>query len=173
MTIILPTKPTYTNDAGQPIFWIDGAAKGTRTAADLRLLVIHHTAGTDSRAYLANNPLKSSSTYVVGNYPDCGLRVYKYMSETSAAPYTQGFGSISTLDTGEEINRASISIETEGPPFDPQVVDATATLAASILRYWAKQGRELLLIGHKHIDARKQDPAFSWQEFCKRVYALI
>ncbi len=177
MTIILPTKPTYTNDAGQPIFWIDGAAKGTRTAADLRLLVIHHTAGTDSRAYLASNPINSSSTYLLGNYPDCGLRVYKYMSEAHAAPYTQGFGSISTLDTAEEINKASISIEVEYDPaigvVDPDAFDATATLAASILRYWAKQGRELLLIGHRHLDARKSDPAFSWQEFCKLVYSRV
>ncbi len=173
MTFKLPTEHLYTNSAGQKVYWIDTAAKGKRSAADLRLLVIHHTAGTDSRAYLAENPLKSSSTYLVGKYPDCGLRVYKYMTEGTSAPYTQGFGSISTLDTAEEINRASISIEIEGPPIDPQVVDASALLAASIIRYWAEQGRDLLLIGHRHIDSRKSDPAFSWTDFCKLVYSNV
>lgn len=177
MAFILPTQPAYTNDANQKIFWIEGAPHGSRTASDLRLLVIHHTAGTDSREYLWSNPLKSSSTYLVGKYPDTGLRVYKYMSETTAAPYTQGFGSIGPLDTANEVNRASISIETEfNPklgPVDPDVFDATAKLAASILRYWSSKNIDLVLIAHKHIDSRKQDPAWDWGDFCKRTYGYM
>ncbi len=173
MTITLPTEPLYSNSAGQKIYWINECAKGTRTPADLRLLVAHHTGGTDSRLYLARNALKSSSTYLVGKYPDCGLRIYKYMSEGNAAPYTQGYGSISTLDTALEINKSAISIEMEGPPIDPDVLDASAKLTASILRYWDEQGRDLLLIGHKHLDARKKDPDWNWNDFCKRVYGYL
>lgn len=174
MSFIVPDQPRYTNDAGQPIYWIDGAAHGTRTERDLRLLVIHHTAGTDSREYLQNNSKKSSSTYLVGEYPDAdGVRVYKYMSETTAAPYTQGFGTIGPLSNGAKVNRAAISIEMEGPPLTPGVIQETAKLAASILRYWSAKGVDLVLIGHKHIDGRKHDPALDWGDFCKLVYSHV
>lgn len=174
--------PIYTNDTGQAVYWIDGAAHGTRTAADLELLVIHHTAGVDSRLYLANNPLKSSTTYLVGAYADTGWqpRVYKYMSETFAAPYTQGFGSIGDEDTPLEINAAAIAIEVEGGVKQPDgtlflegVVEESAKLAASILRYWASRGVHLLLLGHKHIDPRKHDPSFLWTPFCQSVYRQV
>lgn len=178
MTVIIPTTKHHVNDASQPIFWIEGAARGNRTPDDLRLLVIHHTAGTDSRSYLARNALNSSTTYLVGSYPDAGgVRVYKYMSESSSAPFTQGFGSIGSV---ANINRSSIAIECEGGVpqsngelFLPDVVEQSAILAASILRYWSARGIDLLLVAHKHVDKRKSDPAFDWSDFCKLVYAAV
>jgi N-acetyl-anhydromuramyl-L-alanine amidase AmpD len=179
---MIPTRHNYINDFGQPIYMIDGAAHGSRTAADIELLVVHHTAGTDSRLYLRKNALQSSTTYLIGAYEDTGYkpRVYKYMSETFAAPYTQGFGSIAEDDTPLEINKAAIAIEVEGGVkqkdgtlFLEGVITESAILAASIIKYWRDRGIDLLLVGHKHIDERKQDPAFPWSAFCKEVYTRI
>lgn len=182
MAFIIPTQARYTNDAGQAVYWIDGAAKGTRIASDIEHLFIHHTGGVDSRKYLWRNELNSSSTYLVGAYEDTGWvpRVYKYMSETTDAPYTQGFGSIAEDDTPREINASGISIEVEGGInqgngllFRDGVMEETAKLSASIIRYWESKGIELLLIGHKHVDPRKNDPKWNWNRFCKLTYGYL
>jgi hypothetical protein len=177
VTVVLPTKPSYTNDAGQAVYWIEGAARGSRGPAEIELLVVHHTAGRDSREYLAQNPVNSSSTYLIGEYPDLGgaVRVYKYMSEATAAPYTQGFGSLGGYPLRPEIphdniNRRCVSIEIEGPPISAKLQQEAAKLAGSILRYWRGQGRHLLLVGHKHIDDRKIDPDLNWGQFVAQVY---
>lgn len=179
----IPTEPIYTNNQGQPIYWIDGAAHGDRTEADVLLLVMHHTVGVDSRAYLADNPLKSSATYLVGAYPDTGNapRIYKYMSERTDIPYTQGFGSLGGLKAGP--NSAAISIEVEGlggaTPFREDVLTAAAKLAASIIKDWHDtRQRNLLLIGHDHLDnyyrkGRHDDPHWDHTRFNQQVYAFV
>lgn len=179
---MIPTIARYINDAGQAVYWIDGAAKGKRTADQLKYCFVHHTGGVDSRLYLQKNALSSSTTYLVGAYADTDWqpRVYKYMSETFDAPYTQGFAKIAEDDTGIEINRASVAIEIEGGVtqadgtlFLQGVIEQSAILAATILRYWASRGVHLLLLGHKHADSRKSDPAFPWTQFAKAVYTRI
>lgn len=183
MAYKLGTEPIYTNILGQPVYWIDGAASGNRTDADVLLLVMHHTVGTDSREYLADNPLKSSATYLVGAYPDTDNkpRIYKYMSERTAAPYTQGFGSLGGLAKGPNV--AAISIEVEGlggvTPFREDVLDASAKLAASIIKDWHDtRHRNLLLIGHDHLDSyfrkgRHNDPHWDHTRFNQKVYAFV
>lgn len=168
-----PNDPIYINDAQQPIFWLDGANVGERMGRTPRYLVIHHTAGTDSRAYLQKNNRGVSCHYLVGLYGDASInpRVYKFASETTKITYTQGFSSIGPVN---DPNPWAISIEMEGPPINDNVIDETATLAASIIRYWRQKSVELLLVGHKHIDRTgKVDPALDWCAFCKTVYSRM
>jgi N-acetyl-anhydromuramyl-L-alanine amidase AmpD len=168
----LPTAPTYVNDAGQPVYMLEATHKRKRLkAGDVRVLVIHHSGGRDSRLYLAEPPDGRivSSHYLVGAYPDTdGPRVYKYASETHDCTYTQGFGVMGGMT--QSINDVAISIEVEGPPFDAAVLTEAAALARSILDYWREMGPDLVMVGHKHIDSRKPDPSFLWLDFCKMVY---
>jgi N-acetyl-anhydromuramyl-L-alanine amidase AmpD len=177
------TTPIYTNLLGQEVYWIDDANAGTRTEGETLVLMLHHTAGKDSRAYLANNPLGVSATYLVGAYADTGNvpRVYKYMSERTAVPYTQGFGSLGGLP--KNLNQHSISIEVEGlggaTPFREDVLAAAAKLAASIIKDWHDaRHRNLVLLGHDHTDAyyrngRHNDPHWDHTRFNQQVYAFV
>jgi N-acetyl-anhydromuramyl-L-alanine amidase AmpD len=170
MAFSAPSTPLYTNTHRQPIYWIDGANVGSREGILPDFLVMHHTAGTDSRKYLWKNPKGVSTHYLIGIYPDAGPvpRIYKYATEGSQFTFTQGF---SRIGPDEDPNNRCISIEMEGPPVHQFVIDEAAKLAGSILRYWANKGRHLLLIGHRHIDLNgKLDPAVDWSHFCQRVY---
>ncbi len=169
----IPTTPAYQNDAGQDIYFIGGANHSPRGTNPLRYLVLHHTAGTDSRAYLRENALGVSCHYLIGLYPNAGInpRIYKFASESTQQTYTQGY---STIGTTSNMNPFSVSIEIEGPPIDSNVLDEAATLAASILRYWYERGVDLLLIGHKHVDRQsKIDPATPWTALCKTIYGRV
>lgn len=173
--MIFPTSPAYINNAGQAIFLLPAVHKSPRAVSgDVRLLVIHHTGGTDSRLYLADpgDGREVSSHYLVGDYANVGVRIYKYGSETTDAMWTQGGGRLGGLQ-GMNPNQVAISIEIEGPPVKPAVFDAAALLAASIIRYWRKQGRELLLIRHRDIDPNKRDPDLDWTAFCQSVYTRL
>ena len=174
MAFTLPTSPAYVNDAGQPVYLITGANKAPRgPGVKPKFMVIHHTAGSDSRKYLWQNERGVSTHYLLGVYPDAGItpRVYKYASETLEQTFTQGF---STIGTDTNPNPESISLELEGPPIQPQVRVEAAKLVASILRYWAGRGVSLLLIGHKHIDTQgKQDPDLPWTAWCSDVYRQV
>jgi len=168
-----PTTPAYQNDAGQDVYFLSGANHSPRGTNPIRYLVLHHTAGKDSRAYLQQNALGVSCHYLIGLYPDAGInpRIYKYASETTQQTYTQGF---STIGTVTNLNPYSVSIEIEGPPIDSNVLDEAATLAASILRYWHNLGIDLLLIGHKHVDRQgKQDPNCDWTDLCRTIYGRV
>lgn len=173
------TVPIYQNNLGQFVYWIDGAPSGKRTEDQALLLVLHHTAGSDSRAWLAGaSPSPVSATYLVGAYPDTGNkpRIYKYMSERTGVPFTQGYGVLGGLPTVNP-NMHAISIEIEGPPFRDDVLAAAATLAAAIVVDWHEaRNKNLLIIGHDHLDDwdrpdRHTDPHFDWSEFLADVYA--
>jgi hypothetical protein len=183
------TEPIYTNSLGQPIYWIDGAPQGSRTENQTYLLVLHHTAGSDSRRWLAGDaPNTVSATYLVGAYADTQYRprIYKYMSERTKVPYTQGFGSIGGLRPA--MNTHCISIEVEGPGpiteanplgFSSDLLGTTATLAASILADWHNtRGRSLLVVGHDHIDrydrkGRHTDPHYDWTKMLQMIYSRL
>ena len=167
------SRHAYTNDRGQEIWWIAGANVATRYPHTPRYLVMHHTAGTDSRDYLHQNDRGVSCHYLVGQYDDVGInpRVHKYAGEASQITHTQFFSTIGVI---QNPNPWAISIEMEGPPIDSNVQDEAATLAASIMRYWRGRGIDLLLLGHKHIDRQgKVDPALDWGAFCKTVYGRL
>lgn len=173
------TTPIYSNILGQPVYWIDGSAQGTRAESDALVLMMHHTAGRDSRRYLADNPLGVSATYLVGAYADTGNapRIYKYMSERTAVPYTQGYGKLGGLP--RNLNQHSISIEVEGPPFSDALLAAAAKLAGSILKDWHDaRGYNLVLLGHDHTDDyyrrdRHTDPHYDWTRFAQQVYGFV
>lgn len=179
MAVVIPVTPAYVNNMGQDIFWIDGANAGTRTEKQALVLMMHHTAGTDSRRYLADNPLNVSATYCIGEYPDTNNkpRIYKYMSERTGVPYTQGFGKLGGLP--HNLNTHSISIEVEGPPFSPELLAAAAKLAASIIKDWHdNRGRNLVLLGHDHTDdyyrnGRHNDPHWDWSRVTQQVYGFV
>jgi len=183
------TSPIYTNNLSQPIYWINGAPHGTRNEDDTYLLCLHHTQGSDSRLWLGGDaPNAVSSTYIVGAYPDTNYRprVYKYMSERTDVPYTQGQGSIGGLKPN--INSHCISVEVEGPGaitesaplgFSPDLLAAVATLCASIISDWHNaRGRSLLVIGHDHVDdyrrsGRHTDPHFDWSRVLQMIYTRL
>lgn len=170
MAFVMPSIPSYMNSAGQAIYWIAGANIGKRGVELPKYLVLHHTAGTDSRAYLQKNKLGVSAHYLCGSYPDTGPNpvVLKYAGETDDVTYTQGY---STIGTVNDPNPWCISIELEGPPIDPAVQQAGADLAGAILRYWSDRGVDLLLLRHKDIDRQgKIDPTLDWTWFCRRAY---
>ena len=175
MAVVLPTEPDYINEAGQPIYRLVAVHKGSRTVpGDIQLLVAHHTAGRDSRAYLAepNDGRRVSTHYLVGAYPDTSEqpRIYKYGSEERDAMYTQGNGSLGGL-AGRNPNDVAIAFELEGPPFKPGVIEEAATLVRAVLDYWHAKGKDPLLIRHLDLDPMKDDPAFDWRHFCHLVYA--
>lgn len=183
MTVIIETTPAYTNLTGQLVYMIRGAPVVPRTERDVLVLEMHHTAGVDSRRYLADNPRGVSTTYLTGAYVDTGNvpRVYKYFSETTAAPQAQGAGELGGLP--HNLNTHAISIEVEalgsGVPFRADVLDCAAKLAASIIKDWHDRvGRNLVLLGHDHTDPwnrpnRHNDPHFDWTRFAQMVYAFV
>lgn len=183
MAVIIPTQPSYVNLLGQEVYFIDGANHGTRTEDDVRVLMLHHTAGVDSRVYLAQNALGVSASYCVGAYPDTGdkPRVYKYLSERTDIPYTQGYGKLGGLP--QNLNTHSISIEVEGlggvTPFREDVLTAAAKLAASIIKDWHDaRGVNLVLLGHVHTDdyyrvGKHTDPHWDHTRFNQQVYAFV
>jgi N-acetyl-anhydromuramyl-L-alanine amidase AmpD len=183
MTVTIETTPAYQNLLGQNVYMIRGAPVVPRTEKDVLVLMLHHTAGTDSRSYGADNPRGVSYTYLTGAYPDTGNvpRVYKYFSETNAAPQAQGGGKLGGLPYN--LNTHSITIEVEGlggaVPFRADVLDCAAKLAASIIKDWHDRvGRNLVLLGHDHTDlwtrpGRHSDPHFDWSRFAQQVYAFV
>jgi len=164
---------SYTNALGQDVYYVAGANVYPAPVGLLkRFLVIHHTAGTDSRAYLKRNPKRVSTHYLIGNYDDGrARRVYKYASEVRECTHTQGFGTIGGYTAGN-INDVCISIEIEGPPIDDPLMLAAADLARSIIDTWRGLGVELLMLRHKDIDTQKSDPALQWNNFCQLTYRL-
>lgn len=174
MKLVLPTSPGYMNDLGQPIYLLQATSLGKRPAGVApRFLILHHTAGRDSREYLWDNELGVSTHYLIGTYPDTALmpRIYKFGSETNDVAYTQAFSSIGLL---RDPNNFCISIELEGPPIAPAVIETGATLAASIISYWSARDVDLVLLRHRDIDRQnKIDPTLGWTAFCREVYRQV
>lgn len=183
MTVTIETTPAYQNLTGQDVYMIRGAAIVPRTEKDVLVFMVHHTAGTDSRSYLASNDRGVSSTYLVGAYPDIGNkpRVYKYFPETTAAPQAQGLGTLGGLPHNLNIHSVSLEVEGRGGdvPFRPDVLECAAKLAASVLKDWHDRvGRNLVLLGHDHTDpyaraGRHDDPHFDWGRFAQQVYGFV
>jgi N-acetyl-anhydromuramyl-L-alanine amidase AmpD len=164
----------YTNDDGQDVWWIEGAAAHPRPVGVLpSVLVMHHSGGSDSRDYLRSNNRKVSSHYLVGDWPDVdGYRVYKYASERKTATHTQGPAKLGGRG-GLNVNDYAISIEIEGPPISYGLMDYSARLAASILRYWRDIGVQLVMLTHDSIQVDKDDPAMDWGQFCALTYGRL
>jgi len=161
----------YRNSADQEVYLVKGANTYAAPASiPKRYLVLHHTAGVDSRQYLLNNPGRVSSHYLVGDYDaNRARRIYKYASEIRECTHTQGLGSIGGYALGN-INDVCVSIEVEGPPIDPALRLYVAKLARSIIDGWAALGVSLTMLRHRDIDHRKPDPAMDWTKFCQEVY---
>lgn len=198
--MIIPDAPSYKSDSGVPIYFVTGANKGTRhKQGDVEVLCCHFTESEelDSRYYLWKNPRGVSTTYLTGAWSDmnggepCAI---KYMSEGNDVPYTQGFGVLGMLARydhnqfgmgGKELlnllwnlNDKALGVEVEGTPAKQPSMEVkimTALLCADMITYWHHQGKELLLIGHKHVDSEKQDPQFAegWSWFAKQVYTRV
>lgn len=198
--MIIPDAPSYLSASGVPIFLVTGANKGVRhSPGDVQVLTVHFTESEnlDSREYLWKNPRGVSTTYLTGQWPDmydskpCAI---KYMSEANDTPYTQGFGVLGMLARydhtqfgmgGQELlhllwnlNDKALGVEVEGTPAKQPSMEVkllTALLCGDMITYWHGLGKELLLIGHKHVDSEKQDPQFAegWSWFAKQVYTRV
>ena len=180
MAVVLPTTPDYIL-GGYPVYRMTAKWQEKRTTpGDVRLLVIHHTGGTDSRKYLAvpTDGRKVSAHYLVGQYADLvtepdisGIAIYKYAGEFDDQTFTQGGGKLGGHPGN--INEFSVSIEIEGPPIAGVVESAAAMLAGEILSFWRRRGRDLLMIRHGDVDKNKTDPDLDWAAFCKQVYGRV
>src|SRR3712207_6509410 len=170
-SIHIPTSPLYTNASGQDIYWIEGANAPKRSQpGGVELLVIHDTAGSDSRDYLRSNARRVSATYLVGTYRDTnGPRIYKYMSEANNAPQTQGPALVGGI-RASNCNEVSVSIEIEEASLDKPTIATAALLAAEILRGWRERGRYLVMVPHHIIQGDKSDPRLDWHAWCEQVY---
>lgn len=183
MTVTIETTPAYQNLLAQDVYMIRGAPIVQRSEKDVLVLMLHHTAGVDSRKYLASNALNVSSTYLVGAYADTGNapRIYKYFPETTAAPQAQGYGVLGGLPHNLNIHAITLEIEGMGgnTPFRDDVLDCAAKLAASILKDWHDRvGRNLVVLGHDHTDAftrqgRHTDPHWDHLRFNQKMYAYV
>ena len=168
----LPTKAAYALETGPDVFYVNTKHKSARPVpGSVLFLVIHHTAGTDSRQHLIENKDLVSCHYLMGFYPDVpgGLRTYKFASEHLERTHTQGLGRIGPWT---KLNDVSVSFEIEGPPFRGDVLEMSARVVAASMIHWRRNGMDPLIVGHKHTDKRKHDPAFAWNPFVSRVYEL-
>lgn len=129
-------------------------------------IVVHHTAGTDSRAYGENNPRNVSYHLLIGRYAG-KIEVHQYGSLLRLAAFHAGFGVL--WDPSQNLNGWSIGIEVEGPPFDALLLNRAAYLTACVMDYCRRQNLEAFPIAHKHVDPNKQDPSFSWVGFIRMV----
>jgi N-acetyl-anhydromuramyl-L-alanine amidase AmpD len=170
METAIGTTPLFV-DGGIPIYWIDGVVHydARPTPGDIRVIVAHHTGGSDSRLYLRkpNDGRKVSTHYLAGAYADTGwqARMYKYMTEGSKRAWTQGGGWLGGHPGNP--NSYCVSVEIEGPPFRDDVL----ALAAKMTRVILNRYPNALLIRHLDMDDAKHDPAFPWLPFCQMVYS--
>lgn len=142
------------------------------------VIVIHHTGGHDSRAWLTRTSRPPVSTQrLISKYGT----IYKLMDDNDVA-YTAGYGVIGPIDpdgsdpagVASNLNFASLNIELEnmGDGRDPFTPNQMQACADQIVEWWGAYGH-LAILGHREVDSRKRDPAdnFSWEDLFRRIDA--
>lgn len=145
------------------------AAHFTRgTGLRKRLIIIHHSGGTNSAGWLSTNSQPPVSAHRL--ITKSGINI-KIVADEDIA-FTTGFGVVGPVDpdandpagVAPNLNHATFNIELEnkGDGRDPYPVAQMRMCAAQIVEWWGAYGW-LGLLGHKEVDSRKNDPAgFDW-----------
>lgn len=133
-----------------------------------RFIVIHHTGGVDSRAWLTHTSPNRVSAHRLIDKPGT---IYKLVNDEDVSN-AAGFAIVGPLDpdtsdpagVDPNFNYASLNIELEnaGTGSDPYPL-AQMTAAAKQVVEWIGKFGYLAIVGHSWVDARKNDPrGFDW-----------
>lgn len=126
-------------------------------------IILHHTGGTDSRAWLSRTSSPPVSTH---RLIDKAGTIYKIVPDEDTA-YTAGYGIIGPVDpdardpggVARNLNYVSLNIELEnaGTGRDPYPAVQLQSCALQIAEWWGKYGL-LPILYHSHVDGNKDDP---------------
>lgn len=158
-----------------PLHIIDAPAdsrhtSGSRNVADIKLIVLHATAGgaQSSLDWLTTNPNSNVSCHRMID----GSTIYKVCDDLVIANHV-GF---SRMGNTQGLNRQALGIElvnsnSGGDPYEDAQVEACVL---QVREWWGLYGA-LPIVSHKSIDTNgKTDPAgFPWSLFYKRLYARL
>lgn len=134
-----------------------------RAGLPLVFILLHHSGGVDSRAWLTwqSKPAVSCHDLIVKNGD-----VYKVVKAEDTA-YCAGFGVVGPVDPdvsdpagiARNLNFVSYNIELEnmGTGTDPYPAVQMQSCALRIYEVWGKYGF-LPILYHKHVDVNKNDP---------------
>lgn len=139
-------------------------------------IILHHTGGKNSLQWLSrtSNPRVSTHRLITKT----GIN-YKIVKDEDTA-FCAGFGSIGPIDPDSadpagvprNLNECTLNIEIEnmGTGYDPYPPDQIRMVALQIREWWGKYGF-LALLGHGHVDSRKDDPkGFNWPLLSTLLY---
>lgn len=140
-----------------------------------RFIVIHHTGGRDSLAWLSRTSKPAVSTHRLITKRGVNVKIVK--DEDTA--YTAGYGIVGPTDpdsndpagVAPNFNVESLNIELEnlGNGIDPYPA-AQMDMAARQVVEWLGRWGVLALVGHSWVDSRKNDPAgFDWEWFYRLI----
>lgn len=145
--------------------------RSSRGSARPLVIVLHHTAGTNSLSWLTKNP-QGVSTHVL--ITRAGL-IYRMVPDTFAA-HTVGRSNLGRYTTAAgdagNANQIALNIELENTGKQDYPVAQRDAAAWQCADWWNRWG-DLPILGHKHIDAGgKTDPhGLDLREFVRRVWA--
>lgn len=94
------------------------------------------------------------------------------MPLATGVAYHAGPGSLGGYP-GVNPNAISLGVEIEGPQFPGPLLAISARVTAALIQFCRDAGSDPFLIGHKHIQDDKSDPAFNWNDFVKVVYSNL
>ncbi|HEY1016423.1 MAG TPA: peptidoglycan recognition family protein [Herpetosiphonaceae bacterium] len=140
------------------------------------VIVLHHTGGRDSLAWLTRTSSPPVSTQRLINKAGT---IFKLMEDNDVA-YTAGYGVIGPIDPDgndpagvpSNLNWGSLNIELEnlGDGRDPFTIAQMQACADQIVEWWGRFGL-LGVLAHREVDSRKEDPAdnFNWRDLYERI----
>jgi N-acetyl-anhydromuramyl-L-alanine amidase AmpD len=148
------------------IRWVEHRADmlhyGVHDLLTPRLIVIHATAGTDSKAWLTTTSLPPVSAHVL--IIRTGT-VYRMVPDSRQAWHV-GKGILFPGPGGTLINANAVALGVELENLNDGAQAYTAEQydqVARLVRFWRSQHGYLPVVSHALLDARKTDPAgFNW-----------
>lgn len=142
---------------------------GPRRTKPVKFVVLHHTGGSDSRAWLTR-----TSSPKVSIHKLIKDRVVYHSTPDDHVAWHAGYGLVGVHRPGAvqgNVNDVSLGIEMEHPgdgktPWDPVDVQAAAFVVAG----WWRQFGTVPVVSHGLIDGRKVDPlGFPWSDFWRHL----
>lgn len=138
-----------------------------------RVIVLHATAGTDSRKWLSttSKPVVSANRLIMRDGT-----IYKIVADEDTA-YGQGFARMGPYREGGvfTLNDVALSIELENTNDGSELypVEQIRACAAQVCEWFGKYGY-LAVVGHSWVDTRKTDPSgFPWATFYNALHGAI
>lgn len=147
-----------------PLSIVDLPTEHQRPGLTPALIVLHATAGRDSRAWLQFNPRAVSIHRLIQK----DGRIYKLAPDSAICGHV-GF---SQLGTDRDLNNQALGIEFENRNTgrDPYPLEQVAAGAAQVVEWWGRYGF-LPILSHGQIDTQgKTDPrGFPWPLFYGQI----